>query len=99
MFRDGTGTEQRLDESVRWFRRAAEQGYAKAQEKMASRYAEGAGVGQDKIEALKWAILAAEQRHEGAMKLSASLREELSEAEAAEAERRAGDFAAASGSY
>ena len=55
--------------SARWFRLAAEQGYEKAQSKMASRYAKGRGVSANMVEALKWAILAAEQGSEGGARM------------------------------
>ena len=44
MYRDGKGVAQDDAEAVRWFRRAAEQGYARAQQDLASAYYFGRGV-------------------------------------------------------
>ena len=47
--------------SALWFRKAAEQGYAVAQERLGNCYSAGLGVIQDKAEAAKWYRRAAEQ--------------------------------------
>lgn len=47
--------------ALKWYRRAAEQGYALAQVNLGSMYFEGQGVRPDIQEALKWYRLAAEQ--------------------------------------
>jgi general secretion pathway protein A len=44
-----------------WFRKAAEQGHAKAQSNLGVMYSEGQGVGKDYNEAVKWCRQAAEQ--------------------------------------
>ena len=49
------------EEAAKWFRRAAEQGYARAQLNLGRLYHDGDGVPQDDKEALGWARLAAEQ--------------------------------------
>ena len=53
--------QQNYAEAVKWYRLAAEQGYAKAQVNLGSMYGEGNGVPQDNAAALKWYCLAAEQ--------------------------------------
>ena len=53
--------EQDDIEAVRWYRAAAEQGYAFAQSSLAFMYAVGRGVEQDGAEAQRWYRLAAEQ--------------------------------------
>ena len=50
-------------EAVKWFRLAAEQGYAKAQVELGYRYRWGLGVPSDDAEAGRWLRLAAEQGH------------------------------------
>ena len=50
-------------EAVRWFRLAAEQGDATAQNNLGVRYGTGRGVPQDDAEAVRWYRLAAEQGH------------------------------------
>lgn len=51
---------------MRWFRKAAEQGFDDGQYELGLAYEEGRGVQQDKAEALKWLQKAAEQGHSGA---------------------------------
>jgi len=45
-------------EAVRWYRLAAEQGYADAQNNLGVMYAEGQGVSQDNVAAHMWFSLA-----------------------------------------
>ncbi len=53
-------------EAVRWYRLAAEQGYAAAQYNLGGMYGTGQGVPQDYAEAMRWYRLAAEQGHASA---------------------------------
>ena len=48
-------------EAVKWFRKAAEQGYGQAQQNLGTMYAKGKGVQRDDKEAVKWFRKAAEQ--------------------------------------
>ncbi len=48
-------------EAVKWFRKAADQGYAEAQFGLGSAYATGEGVPKDSTEAVKWFRKAADQ--------------------------------------
>jgi TPR repeat protein len=48
-------------EAVRWYRKAADQGYLPAQVRLASMYAEGLGVVKDEDEAAGWFLKAADQ--------------------------------------
>ena len=50
-------------EAVKWYRLAAEQGYAEAQTNLGVMYDKGKGVPQDDAEAVKWYRLAAGQGH------------------------------------
>lgn len=78
--------------SARWFRLAAEQGYEKAQSKMASRYAKGRGVSANMVEALKWAILAAEQGAEDAARMRDDYKAKMPADQVRDAEERARSF-------
>ncbi len=49
--------------AVKWFRKAAEQGYARAQFNLGWMYDNGRGVSKDESEAVKWYRKAAEQGH------------------------------------
>ena len=53
-------------EMLKWFRKAAEQGYAPSQYHLGYCYVDGKGVEKDPIEAVKWFSKAAEQGGEGA---------------------------------
>ena len=57
-----------IKNALKWFRLAAEQGLAEAQNDLGYMYKEGQGVTQDYKEALKWYRLAAEQGHAEARK-------------------------------
>ena len=57
----GQGVPLDYTEAVKWYRKAAEQGYAKAQYNLGVMYANGQGVQQDYTEAVKWYRKAAEQ--------------------------------------
>ena len=69
MYDAGRGVAQSDQEAVRWFRRAAEQGYADAQYALGSMYSTGRGVAQSEEEAARWVRLAAEQGHVDALKV------------------------------
>lgn len=51
------------EEAVKWFRKAAENGYADAQNRLGVRYSNGQGVIKDEEEAFRWFLKAAEQGH------------------------------------
>ncbi|MEG2728313.1 MAG: tetratricopeptide repeat protein, partial [Mucinivorans sp.] len=57
----GQGVTQDYTEAAKWYRLAAEQGYAKAQYNLGLCYNKGHGVTQDYTEAVKWTKLAAKQ--------------------------------------
>jgi TPR repeat protein len=61
MFYLGKGEPQDYTEAVRWYRKAADQGYAKAQFNLSDMYRDGKGVPQDYAEAVRWCRKAAEQ--------------------------------------
>ncbi|TBL79092.1 tetratricopeptide repeat protein [Paenibacillus thalictri] len=50
-------------EAVKWYRKAAENGYADAQNRLGVRYTNGQGVEKDDYEAFRWYVKAAEQGH------------------------------------
>ena len=61
MYARGQGVKQDYPQAVRWFRPAAEQGNAEAQEQLGFMYDAGRGVAKDRVEGLKWLRLAAER--------------------------------------
>ena len=60
-FYNGKGVVKDYKEAVKWYRKAAEQGYAKAQNALGDCYYNGEGVDADDTEAVKWYRKAAEQ--------------------------------------
>ncbi|MCZ6448229.1 MAG: tetratricopeptide repeat protein, partial [Alphaproteobacteria bacterium] len=92
MYRDGRGVAADQPQAAKWFRFAAEQGYAKAQNKLAVIYFKGRGVEADGVEALKWAILAARQGHREAKENRALLKKRLSAEQISKAEQLADLF-------
>jgi len=48
-------------ESMKWYRKAAEQGLAYAQYNLGDCYVKGTGVAKDEVEAVKWYRKAADQ--------------------------------------
>ena len=65
-FRRGEGMPRNDREAVHWYRKAADQGFAGAQNNLANMYEQGHGVTQDYAEAAKWYQKAAEQENSNA---------------------------------
>ena len=61
MYANGHGVPQDYAEAVRWYREAANQGYAEAQYNLGVMYGKGEGVPQDHAEAVRWYRKAAAQ--------------------------------------
>ena len=59
MYAKGNGVPQDYAEALKWYRKAAEQGYALAQYNLAVMYDNGNGVPQDDTTAYMWVNLAA----------------------------------------
>ena len=64
MYGIGWGIPQNKSEAMKWYRLAAEQGNANAQNALGSYYEQGEVVPKDHAEAIKWFRKAAEQGHE-----------------------------------
>jgi S1-C subfamily serine protease len=88
----GQGLSTNLVEAAKWYRRAAEQGCADAQCNLAVCYAEGDGVPKDNVEARKWFSLAAAQGDVNAKKALSYFDEQMTQQQAAEAQRKAREF-------
>jgi TPR repeat protein len=65
-FRKGEGSAQDYQKAVEWYRKAAEQGFAGAQNNLANMYEQGHGVTQDYSKAAQWHLKAAEQENSNA---------------------------------
>ena len=75
MYKHGQGVQQDHDEAARWYRLAAEQGNANAQNNLGTMYADGQGVKKDDAEALRWWRKAADQGHAKAQEQLRSMKE------------------------
>ena len=72
-YKNGQGVEQDYAQEAKWYRKAAEQGYAIAQYNLGVSYKKGQGVPQDTSEAIKWFKKAAEQGLAAAQSVLAKL--------------------------
>jgi hypothetical protein len=61
MYREGQGLPRDDEQAALWYRRAAEQGHAAAQNNLARLYDDGEGVPLDDAEAARWYAMAANQ--------------------------------------
>lgn len=59
-YKKGIGLEKNYEKAVYWYRKAAEQGFAVAQNNLAVMYEQGLGVPKDDFQAAKWYRRAAE---------------------------------------
>ena len=87
----GNGVAQNYGEAVRWSRRAAGQGDARAQGILGAAYFLGRGVGQDYVSAHMWLNLAATAGDESARTLRDQVAARMTREQIAEAETRARD--------
>ena len=60
-YKNGIGVEKDPAEAVKWYRKAADQGIAKAQYNLGACYESGTGVERDPAEAARWFRMAADQ--------------------------------------
>ena len=66
MYSNGAGVLKDAAEAVRWYRLAADQGYAVAQNNLGVMYSNGAGVLKDSVLAHMWFNIAGANGHEAA---------------------------------
>ena len=88
----GVGMAKDDVQGATWYRKAAEQNYAKAQYHLGLCYDRGQGVAKEPAEAYKWSLLATRQGDEKAKALVAALQKEMTPAQIAEGEKRAREF-------
>ena len=92
MYDLGYGVPQDYAEAVKWYRRAAEQGLAKAQTNLGFMYNDGQGVQQEYVKAHIWFNLAAAQGHEKANKNRDLIAKRMTSEQIAEAQRLAREW-------
>ena len=93
MHANGEGVPKDANQAVIWHRRAAEQGDAGAQYNLGFMYAYGEGVPEDDVQAYAWFNLAAAQGLEKGEQAKATLRQEMTQAQIAEAQRLSRELA------
>lgn len=69
MYEQGQGVPQNYGEALRWYRKAAGQGYASAEYNLGNMYYYGRGVTQDQAEAVRWYRKAADHGDEYAQQV------------------------------
>ena len=79
-------------EAVKWYRKAAEQGFAEAQYSLGVMYAEGRGVQQDFVQAHMWFDLAAASGDSSAGKNMEIIAAKMTRSQIAEAQRLAKEW-------
>jgi TPR repeat protein len=87
MYETGRGVAQNYDEAAKWYRLAADQGHAEAQNNLGSLYANGRGVPRDDVAAYMWFALAAAQDNPAAAKNRDAAAAAMTPAQIAEAEK------------
>ena len=97
MYRTGLGVRQDYAEAVKWYRKAAEQGDADAQNSLGVMYRKGRGVAQDYVRAYAWYDLAASNFPPGkgfdkAVKNRDSVAKKMTPAQISEAEKLAREW-------
>jgi S1-C subfamily serine protease len=97
MYRLGEGVPEDDKEAVKWYRLAADQGFALAQLSLAFMYEWGEGVPEDFIEAYKWYNLAAAQGLEAVVEFRDKLKTRMTPEQIADGQRRAAAFVPGSG--
>lgn len=83
----GDGVPKDAVEAARWYRKAAEQGFAPAQSELGSLYFDGIGCPRDLVEAYKWTNLAAAQGDRQRSKARDGMESQMTPAQIAEGQR------------
>ena len=89
MYDTGEGVPEDDRKALRWFRKAAEHGLARAQNNLGRMYAEGQGVLEDYVKAYAWFNVAAAQGDKAASLLKNWLRPRMTAEQVAEAQKLA----------
>jgi uncharacterized protein len=92
MYAKGTGQRPDFVEATKWFRKAAEQGFAGGQAGLGISYERGEGVRRDNVFALVWLTLAAAQGVKEAEKARDNVSTRMTQSQIAEAQRLAKEW-------
>ncbi len=86
MYANGEGVPEDDAAAAKSYRKAAEQGQARAQNNLGLKYAKGEGVPEDYVRSLAWFNLAAAQGNENAKKARGIIRQAMTAGQIAEAQ-------------
>ena len=89
MYTNGRGVAQDDKQAVAWYRKAAEQGYARAQYNLGVMYTNGEGVAQDYKQSYAWFSSAAANGYSDAVKARDIMAKRLTPAALAEGQQLA----------
>ena len=92
MYHEGYGVAKNYQESLKWYKKAAIQGDAKAQVLIGAMYAAGRGVAKNYIKAYKWFSLSASKGNKNADNLLSILENKMTAAQVAKAQEAAANF-------
>ena len=92
MYEHGGGVPQDYAEALKWYRKAADQGFAKAQNNLGIMYDRGQGVLQDYVQAHMWFNLAAAQGNERALENRDIVAKKMTSTQVAEAQKLAREW-------
>ena len=92
MYSLGEGVLQDYREAAKWFRKAADQGHAKAQYMLGNMYAVGRGMPRDDLRAHMWLNLSAAKGEKKAAEVRDFLAKRMTEAQIAEAQKLAREW-------
>ena len=92
MYATGQGVPEDDAEAVRWYRLAAEQGYAAAQFNLGVMYATGQGVPEDDVTAYAWLNIAAEQGQSSANKGKERVAKYMTQSQVAKAQKLSREY-------
>jgi len=96
MYDKGRGVPQDYTEAIKWYRKAAEQGYSSSQYNLGLMFVNGRGVPQDYVQAHKWFNLSASRSkgktHEEAVLFRKRIQKTMTPAQLAKAQKLAREW-------
>ena len=87
MYDNGEGVLEDDKEAVKWYRKAADQGYAMAQSNLGSMYVNGEGVLEDSVAAYAWWSIASTTGNSTARSNKGKLAKQMTREQIAEAQK------------
>ena len=87
MYDNGSGIPEDNAKAAHWYRKAAEQGHVTAQYNLGLMYYKDEGVSEDDVKAYAWWNIAAARKHKGARKNKDIIKELMTRAQIAEAQK------------